>query len=180
MGAFADRLCISDIKERNLGYGQKPDYITVKGHISYTKHDSGVWYQACPKCQKKVIQDVNQNYLCEKCQMTHEQCENRYILSFTIQDQSGTTWATAFNDAGKIMLQGKSADELAELQMTNKQAYDQVFRDVTYEEFVFKLRVKAEQVLEETRVKASVMNVEAMDFVKESSELLTAISKYTY
>ena len=37
------------IKEENLGYQEKPDYITVKAMIRSIPHDREVFYPACPK-----------------------------------------------------------------------------------------------------------------------------------
>lgn len=179
-GEFNDRVTVSDIKNNNLGMGQKPDYITVKGTINYIKHDGNISYQACIKCQKKVIEDVNQNYLCEKCQMTHENCENRYILSCTIQDNTGSAWATCFNDQGKILLENRSADEMVELQQSNAKLFENVFKQCTFKEFIFRLRVKAEQVQEELRVKSSVVSLEPINYISESTHLIDLIAKYNY
>ena len=180
MGEFADRALLSDIKEKELGMQAKPDYVTVKATVSYLKHDKMISYQACATCQKKVIQDVNQNFLCEKCQTTTESCENRYILSCSLQDGTGTSWVTAFNDMGKTIMRGKSADEMAELQMTNIPEYDSCFVQAQFQEYLFRLRVKAENVQEELRVKSSIVSMEPLDYVKESNFLLEAIRKYNY
>ncbi|OQR97456.1 replication protein A 70 kDa DNA-binding subunit [Thraustotheca clavata] len=178
MGPFEQRLLISDIKERRLGYGTKPDYITVKGSVSFIKHDSGVSYQACIKCQKKVVPDVAQNYNCEKCQTVYASCENRYILSMVIQDATGSSWASAFNDQGKIIMQGKSADEIAELKDTNQDLYDGAFKAALFKSYVFRMRCKAEPHQDDVRVKSQIVNVEPINYATESADLLEAIAKY--
>ncbi|KAF0687241.1 Aste57867_21003 [Aphanomyces stellatus] len=178
MGTFDQRSAIVDIKEKRLGYGQKPDYITVKGAVSFIKHDAGVWYQACVKCQKKVMPDSAQNYNCEKCQTVYSNCENRYVLSMVVQDTSGSTWMSAFNDQGKIIMQGKTADELAELKETNMALYDGSFKAALFRPYVFRIRCKAEPINDEVRVKAQIVNIEPLNYVAESAELLEAIEKY--
>lgn len=178
MGEFADRATLSDIKDKKLGYGPKPDYITVKATISFIKHDSTLWYQACVKCQKKVVPNVNQEYTCEKCQVTHDTCEHRYILPCTLQDYTGNYWSTAFNDMGKIILDGRSADEMAEIQFTNEVAFKKCFERALFSNYIFRCRVKAENVNDEVRVKAIIVAMEPLDYVKESSDLLEAISRY--
>jgi replication factor A1 len=54
------RLAISAIKDRGLGMGDKPDYVTVKGCVTYIRHDTDPWYTACPTegCNKKVISNI--------------------------------------------------------------------------------------------------------------------------
>ncbi|OQR94443.1 replication protein A 70 kDa DNA-binding subunit [Achlya hypogyna] len=179
MGSFDQRAVVNDIKERRLGYGQKPDYITVKGTVSYIKHDSGVSYQACVKCQKKVVPDVAQNYNCEKCQTVYASCENRYILSMVVQDGSGSTWASCFNDQGKIIMQGKTADEMAELKDANFNLYEGTFKAALFKTYLFRMRCKAEPHQDDVRVKSQVVSVEPINYVTESHDLLEAIAKYT-
>ncbi|RLN66744.1 hypothetical protein BBJ29_000068 [Phytophthora kernoviae] len=178
LGTFAERAVINDIKGKQLGFGQKPDYITVKGTVNFIKHDTGIYYQACPKCQKKVVPDVAQNFTCEKCQTTYNTCENRYILSVVMLDHTGSTWTTCFNDQGKVVMNGRTADEIAELRDTNTTLFESTFKDALFRQYVCRLRVKAENVQEELRVKAGVVNLEPINFVQESKDLLQAIAQY--
>lgn len=178
LGTFAERAVISDIKAKQLGFGQKPDYITVKGTVNFIKHDTGIYYQACIKCQKKVVADVTQTYTCEKCQTSYNSCENRYILVVVLLDHTGNTWTTCFNDQGKIVLNGRTADEIAELRETNPALFESIFKDALFKQYVLRLRVKAENVQEELRVKASVVNLEPINYVNESKDLLQAIAQY--
>ncbi|KAG3249027.1 Replication protein A DNA-binding subunit [Phytophthora idaei] len=178
LGSFSERAVISDIKGKQLGFGQKPDYITVKGTVNFIKHDTGVYYQACPKCQKKVVADVAQNYTCEKCQTSYPNCENSYILSVVMLDHTGSTWTTCFNDQGKVVMGGRTADEIGELRDTNPALFESIFKEALFKQYVCRLRVKAENVQEELRVKAGVVNLEPVNFVQESKDLLQAIAQY--
>ncbi|CAI5745512.1 unnamed protein product [Peronospora destructor] len=178
LGTFAERAVINDIKGKQLGFGQKPDYITVKGTVSFIKHDTGMYYQACPKCQKKVVADVAQNYTCEKCQTSYSTCENRYILSVMMLDHTGSTWTTCFNDQGKVVMNGRTADEIGELRDTNLALFESTFKEALFKQYICRLRVKAENVQEELRVKAGVVNLEPLNFVQESKDLLQTIAQY--
>lgn len=178
LGSFSERSVITDIKGKQLGFGQKPDYITIKGTVNFIKHDSGVYYQACTKCQKKVVADVAQNYTCEKCQQSYSTCENRYIMSVVILDHTGSTWTTCFNDQGKVVLNGRTADEIGELRDTNPSLYESIFKEALFKQYVMRLRVKAENVQEELRVKAGVVNLEPINYAAESKDLLQAIAQY--
>ena len=59
---FEGRKQLASIKNENMGYSDKPDWLDCKATISFIKHDGTPWYQACPnmsaegkKCMKKVI-----------------------------------------------------------------------------------------------------------------------------
>lgn len=43
------RKTLSAIKEEQLGYQEKPDFITVKAMIRSIPHERTVYYTACPK-----------------------------------------------------------------------------------------------------------------------------------
>lgn len=178
LGTFAERAVISDIKGKQLGFGQKPDYITVKGTVNFIKHDTGIYYQACTKCQKKVVPDVAQNFTCEKCQTSYSTCENRYIMSVVVLDHTGSSWTTCFNDQGKVVLNGRTADEIGELRETNPAQFEAAFKEALFKQYVFRLRVKAENVQEELRVKAGVVTLEPINYAAESKDLLQAIAQY--
>jgi hypothetical protein len=54
-----------------------------------------VWHS---KCQgKKVV-----NGSCRECGEDVGQTTTRYVLSVTLSDLSGTTWATAFDETAKV------------------------------------------------------------------------------
>lgn len=178
LGTFADRAVVSDIKAKQLGFGQKPDYITVKGTVNFIKHDTGIYYQACTKCQKKVVPDVAQNFICEKCQTSYKTCENRYIMSVVVLDHTGSSWTTCFNDQGKVILNGRTADEIGELRETNPSLFEAAFKEALFKQYVFRLRIKAENVQEELRVKAGVVTLEPINYKTESKDLLQAIAQY--
>ena len=103
MDALEKRKSIAAIKEESMGMNDKPDFITVKGSVSYIKHDNDCWYTACPTagegqmyyavckpylhtyihtgCNKKVNESMNGRFTCEKCNKDYDSCNRRYILS---------------------------------------------------------------------------------------------------
>jgi replication factor A1 len=60
-GGIDTRKTFSSVKDEGLGFGAKPDYITVKGTITFIRGEN-MWYPACPNdvdgrtCNKKVIE----------------------------------------------------------------------------------------------------------------------------
>ena len=64
---FAERIALDDIKGRQLGYGEKPDYVVVAATLNFVRTEK-MWYEACAQdgCQKKVVQNTDGSWHCEK------------------------------------------------------------------------------------------------------------------
>ena len=93
-------------------------------------------------------------------------------------DHTGSTWTTCFNDQGKVVMSGRTADEIGELRDTNPALFESTFKEALFKQYVCRLRVKAENVQEELRVKAGVVSLEPVNFVQESKDLLQVIAQY--
>lgn len=106
---------ISAIKEEGLGQNEKPDYISVRGHVCYVRDTLS--YPACPGegCNKKVTQE-GAAWRCEKCNRSFPAPEYRYISSLCISDSTDQTWVQAFNEAGEVLM-GMTAGELMKIKV---------------------------------------------------------------
>jgi len=51
-----------------------------------------MYYLACPKCKKKVLQDGNK-YRCEQCNKYNDTFDVKYNLTIKISDMSGGLFA---------------------------------------------------------------------------------------
>lgn len=174
------RSTLSIYAEGRLGLGDKPDYISVKGSVTFVKHDQdeGPWYCACPECNKKVVQGMGDTWQCEKCNRDYERCSRRYILTLSVADHTGTQWVTLFDEHAQQLL-GHTAEELYQMKINgDTAAFNKVFADVNFKQIMLKLRVKQEMVNDEPRLKSQGQSYSAVDFAKESKQLLLAISKY--
>jgi len=188
---FSERLDIADIKGKHLGHGEKPDWLTFKGTISFIKKDKegGAWYPACPNandpCKNmfKVSQNTDGSWFCDKCQGTFPEPVRRFIFSATVEDDTSSTWVSFFNAQGETLLGGETtADQAYERFMAHngdQDGYDSLFFKALYTEWVFKCKVKSELVNEEQRVKTSVYALQPLDYVQESHDMLAAIQKWT-
>jgi len=181
--AIEKRSDFSTIRDKNMGAGEKADYATVKGCISYIKKDQegGPWYTSCtnanPPCNKKVVESGGGGYHCEKCNIQMQECNYRYILNMTLIDSSGSTWVTLFDDQAKALLK-MDARELNELRMTRPDEYDRVFSEVLFKPYMARLRIKQEAVNDEMRQKSVAMSMTPVDFPAECQRLIEAINKY--
>ncbi|EEC78388.1 hypothetical protein OsI_18166 [Oryza sativa Indica Group] len=152
MGRTDARKTIAQIKDENLGRLEKPDWITVKAAISHVTTES-FCYPACPKllpvgrqCNKKAINNGDGMWHCDRCDESFQNPEYRYMLRFQIQDHTGSTYASAFDEAG-----------------------------VRWHLYLFKLKVKEETYNDEQSLKCTAVKVEKLDPSKESNVLLGAI-----
>jgi replication factor A1 len=71
---------VEQIAESHLGLGEKPDWVTLRGTVTFMK-DSNLWYPACssPDCNKKVVEEMDgSGWRCEKCRKTHPNANYRY------------------------------------------------------------------------------------------------------
>ena len=73
---------LDSIKDSNMGQSEKGDYFSVKGVVLYAKKDNSM-YMACPgeNCNKKVVDQNDGTYRCEKCQKNYQEFKWRMILN---------------------------------------------------------------------------------------------------
>ena len=60
------------------GLGDKPDYFSARATVIHVKPDN-LSYTSCPgpNCQKKVIEQEDGSWRCEKCAKSYDHCEYR-------------------------------------------------------------------------------------------------------
>ncbi|MCD7457164.1 hypothetical protein HAX54_034370 [Datura stramonium] len=177
------RKTISQIKDERLGTSEKPDWITISATVTFIKVDN-FCYTACPlmigdrQCNKKVTNNGDGKWRCDRCDQTVDECEYRYILQFQIQDHTGLTWVTAFQECGDQIM-GVSAKELYFLKYEEQDddRFSETMRNVLFNKFIFKLKVKEEMFSDEQRVKSTVVKAEKLNFQSETRFLLDLIDK---
>ncbi|XP_020534380.1 replication protein A 70 kDa DNA-binding subunit C isoform X2 [Jatropha curcas] len=175
---------ISQIKDEKLGTSEKPDWITVGATVIFIKSDS-FCYTACPimagdrPCSKKVTNNGDGKWRCEKCDQSMDECDYRYILQFQIQDHTGITWVTAFQESGQEIM-GISAKDLHFLKYEKQddEGFSKIIRQVLFSKFQFKLKVKEETFSDEQRVKSTVVKAEKVNHSSHSKFLLDMIEKF--
>lgn len=85
-GSFStDWVPFRDAQTRNLGSGDKPDYFQCKAVVHHVKQENA-FYRACPQtdCNKKIVDEGNQNYRCERCNAVYPNFKYRLLLSVSI------------------------------------------------------------------------------------------------
>uniref|UniRef100_A0A0D9VLR4 Replication protein A subunit n=1 Tax=Leersia perrieri TaxID=77586 RepID=A0A0D9VLR4_9ORYZ len=175
------RKTVAQIKDEGLGMGDKPDWVTVKASVIFFKNES-FCYTSCPnmigdrQCSKKVTKGITGNWTCDRCNKEFEECDYRYLLQLQIQDHSGTTWVTAFQEAGQELL-GCSARELNALKEREDPRFADTMLACLFQDYLLRLKIKEESYGDERRVKNTVVKVDKVDPSGESKFLLDLISR---
>ncbi|KAL4589438.1 hypothetical protein LXL04_002345 [Taraxacum kok-saghyz] len=175
------RKTISQIKDQGLGRSEKPDWVSIKATLIFIKTDN-FCYTACPltigdrKCSKKVTKSGESKWQCERCNAEFEECDYRYLLQCQIQDHTGLTWVTAFQECGEEIL-GCPAKDLyvMKYEQGDDDGFGELVKSRLFAEVVFKLKIKEEMYGEEQRVKITAVKVDKVDYGSDTKFLLDSI-----
>ncbi|KUI59624.1 Replication factor A protein 1 [Cytospora mali] len=176
-GRKDDTKNIFQVKESNLGMDDVA-YFTLKATIVYIKQDN-FCYPACKSdgCNKKVVQEDG-GWRCERCNITHDAPEYRYIMSINVNDHTGQAWLSCFDEVGRIVMGGRSADELMELKENDETRLAQVFDEANCAKLSFRCRAKMDTFGDNQRVRYQVMSAAPIDYVTEANKLAELIKAY--
>ncbi|KAI3373746.1 hypothetical protein L3Q82_022341, partial [Scortum barcoo] len=168
---------LSDVKNEQMGHGEKADYFSCVATVLYTRKENCL-YRACPSagCNKKVIDQQNGMFRCEKCNKEFPNFQYRLILSANLADSGDNQWVTCFQETAEVLL-GHSAETLGQLRDTDEAAFDEVFQKANFTTHIFKNRVKLETYNDESRVKVTVIEIQPIDHREYSRRLLSNIRK---
>ncbi len=133
---------ILQIKDENLGL-EDVAYFALKATIVYIKQDSFA-YPAClsADCNKKMIDQGDGTWRCEKCDITHPRPQWRYVMSVNVNDHTGQLWLSCFDDVGRIIMGGKTADELVALRDEDEARLGAEFEAANCRKLAFRCRAK--------------------------------------
>ena len=174
---------IGEVKQENLGYGSdRGEYYSTTGIITFFSKDKAL-YRACGKetdgkqCNKKVVENGDDTYRCEKCNEDKSNFTWRIMLQMNIADCTDNTWASAFQETGEKVL-NIGAQDLGRLMESDEDAYNKIFTEATFKAYSFRMRVKSDTYNDETKLKHTVVDATEMDWAayskKISAELATA------
>ncbi|KAJ1528713.1 hypothetical protein ONE63_007106 [Megalurothrips usitatus] len=176
-GSDNDLITIKDARDQGLGSGGKPDYFSVKGTLIMIKSENAI-YQACPgeNCNKKVIDQQNGMFRCEKCGRDYPNYKPRLLLSCSVGDWSDNAWVSIFQEVAEVIL-GKSPEELDELKQSSADAYQQVFQAAQFKSFTFRMRTQMSVYNDEQRMKMNVVSAKKIDHKAYCGSLLTELKE---
>jgi len=133
---------ISQVKDEGLGM-ENADIFNMIATIVYIKQDN-FSYPACRSegCNKKVTDMGDGTWRCEKCNINHDRPEHRYIMSVNVNDHTGQLWLSCFDDTARIIMGGKTADEMVELKEQDETRAAAEFEAANCRKFKFRVRAK--------------------------------------
>lgn len=178
-------MTFQEAKESNLGTGEKPDYFQCKALVHNIRSGNAV-YKACPTqdCNKKVVDQENGTYRCERCNQEFPNFKYRLLLSLLIGDWTSNRYVTAFQEVGEALL-NRTSQEIGETLESDKEEVERIFNTVAFQSYIFRLRSKVEHYGDTPRNKIIVMHAQPLNkshveynahMIKELQEL-TGIGK---
>ena len=132
---------ISQVKDENLGVDDQA-YYGIKATIVFVKQEN-FCYPACASegCNKKVVAMGDGTWHCEKCSVSHEKPDYRYILSLNVADHTSHQWLSCFDDTGRTIF-GITANELMEYKENDDAKFTAAFEEVNCKKLYFRCRAK--------------------------------------
>ncbi|CAL7949670.1 unnamed protein product [Xylocopa violacea] len=175
-GASGPWLTFKEARDMELGFNG-PEIYTVKATVNMIRTENSL-YKACPTdaCKKKLIDQANDMYRCEKCDREYPNYKYRLLASLSLADWTDNQWISAFSEEAEKIL-GITAQELGELKENDNDAFLEKFGDATFKSFIFKIRVKLEMFNDESRLKGTCLNASPMDYKLYNKHLITQIKE---
>ncbi|KAK7602162.1 hypothetical protein V9T40_009603 [Parthenolecanium corni] len=170
-------ITLKEASLQQLGTHDKTDYFSCEGTVMYVPSDR-VIYLACPtpECNKKVVDNNNGSYRCEKCNQIFNNFKYRLILRPQIGDWTGTQWVNMFQDVAEQFL-GATADDIGNSKDVYQGRYDEFFRKPLFKTFVFRIAARMDTYNNETRLKMTALQAKPIDFKEASKKLIRDIEK---
>ncbi|XP_051153534.1 replication protein A 70 kDa DNA-binding subunit-like [Leptopilina boulardi] len=172
-------ITIQESKDLQFGYQGQPTTFLIKASISMVKAANSI-YKACPNegCKKKVVDQDNGMYHCEKCQTEYPNFKYRLLANVNLVDSTSNQWATAFNEESEKLLDS-SAQELGEIKEHDPNEFQKKINECTYKSFLVKVKVRQESYMDETRLKAVVLGISPLDYKIYATHLLKKLKEFT-
>lgn len=178
-GMSTEWVTFHEAKEKNLGNGDKPDYFQCKAYIHNIRSGNSV-YKACPtpECNKKVVDQDNGQFRCEKCNSDFPNFKYRLLVNMLIGDWTSNRWVTVFTELAEQML-GKTSQEIGEALENDKQTSETIFGSINFKSYIFKLRTKVEFFGDSPRNKTTVVSATPVNHKEYNSYLIKNIQNLT-
>lgn len=168
-GMGSNMKTFGETKKENLGMNSdKPEYYSNMATVAMIPKEKAL-YMACGNqvdgrtCNKKVQDQNDGTYRCEKCNISAPTFNWRLILNMSVSDCTDNQWANCFQEQAEAIL-GISSEELGAMFVNDKQAYDKAFSNATFKRYSMRLRCKADFYNDDQRVRHSLVTATPIDF----------------
>lgn len=174
---IAQRITILKAQNDNLGRSEKGDYFTIKAAINFLKVDNFA-YPACSNenCNKKVIEEPDGTWRCEKCDTNNAAPQWRYMLTVSVLDETNQLWLTLFNEQAEQML-GLDATELVRLKDEDPTQFTKITQSIQMNQYDLRIRAKEDTYNDQTRIRYTVANIHKLNWKSEADYLANQLSE---
>lgn len=181
-GRSTRRISLAQIDDEGLADdGNGPHYVESRVRIHGISDDRGLMYPGCPtiteggkQCNKKLTDEGNGQWRCERCMQVHECPSWRYLFNLKILDHTTTHHVSTFTEAGETLI-GLKAEEMNNLKDTD--AWEVTLKNAQMKMWNMKLKVFQDSWNGEMRKKTTVVEARPVDFAVASRELIDGIAK---
>ncbi|KAJ8672835.1 hypothetical protein QAD02_004095 [Eretmocerus hayati] len=166
-----------EVEEQRFGHQDMPNTFVNKATVNLIRSENAL-YKSCPSegCKKKVVDQDNGMYKCEKCQKDYPNFTYRLLASANLVDWTGHQWATAFSEEAESLL-GCTSQELGELKEKDNDAYMEKIGAATFKSYVFKLRLRLENFNDENRLKTTIQSIQPINYKTYTDHLLNKMKE---
>ncbi|KAH8912027.1 replication factor-a protein 1 [Coniochaeta sp. PMI_546] len=169
---------IEQVKAEDIGM-EDTIWFTLKATIVYIKQDN-FCYPACRNegCNKKVVDYGDGTWRCEKCEVNHDKPQYRYIMTVSVADHTGQIYLSCFDEVARVIMGGKSADELMEMREEGRDAQlTAEFEAANCRKLSFRCRAKMDTFGDAQRIRYQVQTVSVMDWKSEAARLAELVKQ---
>lgn len=168
---ISQRISIATAQNENLGRSEKGDFFSIKGAVNFLKVDNFA-YPACSNenCNKKVIEESDGTWRCEKCDTNNQAPDWRYMLTLSVLDETGQMWVTVFNDQAKQLL-GIGANELISLKDADPETFTKTIQGIQMNQYDFRIRAREDNYNNQSRIRYTISNLHLLNFKAEADFL---------
>lgn len=179
---ISNRKTIAQAEREGLGENERPDFFSLKASLNYIKADN-FCYPACTNevsntargaspCNRKVIQESDGQWRCERCNLTYPEPHYRFILNVSIVDHTGQIWVTLFDDVATKVFK-MSAGEMLRLKENEETGeFTKVIGSVSMKEYNFRVKAKQDSYNGTARIRYQVNSLSELDYPAECAQLV--------
>jgi len=171
-----------ETKKENLGMNSdKPEYYSNTGYVSLITKDKAL-YMACANmndgksCNKKVQDQGDGTYRCEKCSSNSPTFNWRLILNMSMADCTDNQWINCFQETAESML-GMSSEDLGNLFVNDRAQYDSVFSAATFKRWIIRVRCKQDFYNDDQRVRHSLYSATPLSYPEYIKKMIADLDE---
>ncbi|GJZ51304.1 replication protein A 70 kDa DNA-binding subunit A [Tanacetum coccineum] len=107
-----------------------------------------------------------------------EECDYKYLLQCQVQDHTGLTWVTDFQEVGEEIVGCSTKELYLKNQVQDDERFSNADKSHLFAEVLLKLKVKEETYGDEQRLKVIIVKVGKMSYSSTTKYLLELIPKF--